>query len=36
LDHRGAGLAVKNWAAPGPEIIARFDFFSVTLDPGPS
>ena len=36
LSHRGVGLAVKNWASPGPEIIARFDFFSVTLDPGPS
>jgi len=36
LDHRGVGLAVKNWAAPGPIIVARFDFFSVTVDPGPS
>ena len=36
LSHRGVGLAVKNWANPGPEIIARFDHFSVTMSPGPS
>jgi len=36
LPHRGVGLFSKNWSTPGPEIIGRFDFFSITLDPGPS